>query len=376
MIPGPTHLLRWWGHRSDVFAEQQSSGIYLPVHDALTEDYVAEHLAGLASYGVYTTRPSDQTVTFACFDLDVHDEDAWEALSGLVEALVVDAGCLDCTCLLGEYSGNKGKHAWLFFDRPTSARRVRRWIQRDFLPKWTEVAKENGWPIALEVFPKQDEVPEGSFGNLVKLPFGVHKVSGKKSQILGCPGWAETVMDICPMEADLIPEVSDAEVGTRTRRPESRVEGDGPASPFPCVDQILYKGVGKGLRDNAMFHLALYLYGHAVPEDLAEDICFRANEHFDPPLKESEVRSKVKGAYGGRYQSARCGTDWLAGICPGPCRAGWHTTGQVESNKLKRAEVGSGVEVEIVRRTQEEGVTRLTVSHPDAQNTPSFRVND
>lgn len=379
MTVDPQTYLNLFGHRRDVYAEQQDSGIYLPVHAELTVDEVTEHLAGFASYGVYTTTPDDNTVRFVMWDLDTHDEDALAYLTKCVNGLLLTTGALDFTCLMLESSGNKGSHVWLFLDQPVSAAKVRRWVQRDFMPAWTEGARENGRPVGIEVFPKQDEVREGSFGNLVKLPFGKHRVSGRFSALIRHHGWAESVQDVRPFPTDLIPEVAPEEVGQRTRRLNSNVEtGGGPVSPFPCVDQILYRGVGKGVRDNAMFHLALYLYGHAVPEDLAFEMCLRANEHFDPSLSEREVESKVKGAYGGRYASARCGTDWLAEICPGPCRSGWHvTTNNATESELKRAEVGSGVEVEVVRKTQEAGEpVRITVRHPDARNTPTFICED
>lgn len=370
-----SQYLDLFAHRRDVFAEQQESGIYLPVRRELTEDEVAEHLAGFASYGAYTTNPEDNTVRFIMWDLDVHDDDALSTLCSGVSKMVMGTGHLDFTCLLKESSGNKGTHVWLFLDKPTPAAKVRRWVQRDFLPGWTEAARANGWPVAIEVFPKQDEVQEGSFGNLVKLPFGQHRVSGRFSELLPHHGWAEAIHDVRPFPADLIPEVAPEEVGRPTRRLErSSVDtGGGPASRFPCVDQILYKGVGKGVRDNAMFHLALYLYGCAVPEDLAYETCVRANEHFDPPLTDREVEAKVKGAYSGRYTSARCGTDWLAEICPGPCRTGWGVQADVSENLLRRAQVGQGIEVEVLRRVEDEGQrVRITVRHPDAQNTPTF----
>jgi Uncharacterized protein conserved in bacteria len=34
--------------------------------------------------------------------------------------------------------------------------------------------------FALEIFPKQDQLTGKGFGNLVKLPLGIHRVTGKK----------------------------------------------------------------------------------------------------------------------------------------------------------------------------------------------------
>lgn len=227
--------------------------------------------------------------------------------------------------------------------------------------------------VQIEVFPKQDTVPEGGYGNLVKLPLGKHAVTGNFSKILSSPGWAESVEEVVPLDVHLIPSVPDSDLAPVNSGPNrrERAAGDGPSSPFPCVDFIKNEGVGKGCRDLAMYHLALYYYGHGIDEDVALDLCLRANENFEPPLGEAEVKTKVASAYTGRYVSARCGTDWLADICPGPCNTGWSVR-KVESSTLARAAVGSVVEVEVERVVKEDGRARITVSHPDADNHPTF----
>lgn len=369
-------------HRRDVFSEQQDSGAYFPVRQPITTDDVAEHLAGLASYGSYVIRPGDQSVRYVVFDLDTHDEGAQEHLCycamRLVQLLVNpeqhQAWDLRFRCLLYEASGNKGTHVWLFLSAPLPAAQVRRWVTRDFMPAWEEKAKPAGWPI--EVYPKQDSVDEGGFGNLVKLPLGKHRVSGNFSHFISQTGWATSVDDVVPLPSELVPDVPVAVGGDRRRDTGERVRSsatDGPCSPFPCVDRIMREGVPQGYRDNAMFHLALYCYGHGIDQDLAEEVCVRANEEFDPPMPEREVRSKVSSAYRGRYPSATCGSGWLAELCPGPCKTGWSVR-STEGGALKSAQPGSSVDVEVVQTVREEGRTRVTVKHPDAANTPTFLV--
>jgi hypothetical protein len=63
----------------------------------------------------------------------------------------------------------------------------------------------------LEVFPKQDHVSGQGFGNLVKLPLGVHRKTGKRSYFYECPdrdvehqlAWLATVK---PGTLDPVPE--------------------------------------------------------------------------------------------------------------------------------------------------------------------------
>lgn len=359
-------------HRDDVFAVQHESGNYYPERRELTDDDLTEHLAGLWSIGSYVIRPEDQTIKFLCFDLDTHDEETTDALCGLVQRMVslnlsheYIAGH-GLPMLLLESSGSKGVHVWLFFSEPINAARVRRWVASEFLPQWTE---ETGG-ASLEIFPKQDTVAEGGFGNLVKLPLGQHAVSGKFSEIVGYQEWADSIESVQPLDVALVPDPPPVErTGSQSRGHRT---GSEPASPFPCVDQILYRGAQRGGRDQAMFHLALYCYGHAVPEDLAKEMCARANEHFDPPIPDADIDRKIRQAYSGRYESATCGSDWLRNFCEGPCRAGWTVAKEPDAGRLRSASEGSLVEVQISQRTVEEGRTRLTIRHPDARNTPTL----
>jgi hypothetical protein len=362
-------------HRPDVFAEQQPNGAYFPVTRPLTDMDVEEHLAGMASYGTYVINPDGQTVKYIVWDLDILDEDAADTLCEVVERMVRVVSTWPWSDgLLREFSGNKGTHVWLFLAEPVPAEKVRRWVAADFTPKWTEVAAEKGWPGAIEVFPKQDAVLPGGYGNLVKLPLGVHRVSGARSEIVPCQDWPNSVDEVVPLPVHLVPD-RERLLPSPTRRERGRAGGvstAGPASPFPCVDHIMREGVGSGYRDRAMFHLALYCYGHGLDEDLASEVCNRANENFDPPLEPSEVDSKVRSAYRGTYESATCGSDWLAEICPGPCRTGLHVRHVPAGGELRKAVVGDSLNVEVVRTQADEGRKRITVRHPDADNTPTF----
>lgn len=365
-------------NRDDVFAEQQTTGAYLPVARPITHEDVQAHLDGDKSYGTYVIDPADQTCKYVCFDLDINDEIALATLCGLVEAMVIrtSEGDMDSiNSLLCEFSGNKGYHVWVFFDTPIRADIVRRWVSALFTDSWRETASEYGWPGELEVFPKQDEVAEGGYGNLVKLPLGIHQVSQQRSEIIGCRNWARDLLDVRGLDSqDVIAYVENLPPEEKSHRRDRREPtGDYPASPFACIDLIMHEGVGSGYRDNAMFHLALYLYGHGIEQDIAEDIALRANERFEPPLEERAVLSKVRSAYTGRYEGARCGSDWLAEICPGPCNEGWRVA-RTQSGGLSNAQVSSPVEVEVTSVSKTKGRTRIKVSHPDAENEATFII--
>ena len=377
--PDPAKVLELFSHRRDVFSEQHSDGSYTPVRRPITDDDVAEHLAGFASYGTYVLKPGENTVKYICWDLDVKDEKARDWMAKLISEAVLALGdepaeaAVPYPELLMEFSGNKGYHFWLFFDKPVPAYQARAFAENEVMRHWREAAEPMGWPMDVEVFPKQDSVDEGGFGNLVKLPFGFHAVTGVRSEVVPYQGWCLDVDSVVPLDSNLLPEAEEPKVAVRPAGVGAGTGSSGPHSPFPCVDQIMHHGAGRGQRDNAMFHLALYLYGHGIDLDLAETICLRANEHFTPPMRDSEVKHKVRSAYRGRYESARCGVGWLADLCPGPCKSGWSVAkSEATGGSLGRAQEGTTVEVNVVAVDRSRGVVQI--GHPDADNTPALRV--
>ena len=80
-----------------------------------------------------------------------------------------------------EFSGRKGYHVWIFFNRPVFASYGQALVKARL-----SAAKIYG----VEVYPKQTELNENrKYGNLVKIPQALHKVSGKKSVILKMEGF-------------------------------------------------------------------------------------------------------------------------------------------------------------------------------------------
>lgn len=290
-------------HRDDVFAQQFPDGHYEPVREPLTDDDIQEHLAGLASYGTYVIRPEDQTVKFVVFDLDTNDENDLELLIKSVWKLIESIELIfPEDHLLVEVSGRKGWHVWLFFTEPLPAAQVRRWLNKDFKS-----------PVpGLEVFPKQDKVADDGYGNLVKLPFGIHAVTNKRSRVNEKTGIFTEMDSVKPIPSPLVPDYPPEHATMK------KTNSAGGATPFACVNHIM-QGVGEGNRDNAMFHLAAYWKGHGLEQDLAYEACLRCNALFLPPLDETIVYDKVSSAYGGSTRQAGCGASWLQGFCPGPC---------------------------------------------------------
>ncbi len=175
-------------HARQWFDPQRGRGGYAPVRTPLTPAIVADHLAGKVTVGSYLVRVDD-TCTFFVLDLDItkralegarRDAAARDALRTTVAATAHDLRArlaeLGLPTLLFD-SGYKGRHLWGICQRPIPARlllHLGRALRRALpVPK----------SLHLEFFPKQATVPEDGLGNLVKLPLGIHRRSGRRSAL-------------------------------------------------------------------------------------------------------------------------------------------------------------------------------------------------
>ena len=128
----------------------------------LTDEAVAGHLRGRQTIGVYPML-TDGTCWFLAADFD---KETWQR----------DAEAFQATCrskqvpsaLERSRSGNGG-HVWIFFAEPVPVALARR-LGAHLL---TETMKRNpdiGFESYDRLFPSQDTVPVGGFGNLIALP--------------------------------------------------------------------------------------------------------------------------------------------------------------------------------------------------------------
>ena len=134
----------------------------------VTEDVVRQHLSGQDAQGrefVMGLYPmlSDETCYLLAVDLD---GDAWQD----------DIGALRETCkrlalpvALERSRSGKGGHLWLFFAEAIPASMARN-VGSYLLTETMEDRPEIGLASYDRLFPNQDTLPKGGFGNLIALP--------------------------------------------------------------------------------------------------------------------------------------------------------------------------------------------------------------
>jgi hypothetical protein len=174
-----------FGGREDVYARQwinrKGKMGYSPINRPITEVDVREHLAGDIMLASYIHR-SDNTVKFTVIDLDRKKESNQNDVMERGFQIRQVAHRFGIPVYL-EDSGQKGYHCWIFFSAPIPAGLARKLgimlvANVQPLPKG----------ITAEVFPRQEKLGDDALGPIMKLPYGIHKATGRRCIFLDWQG--------------------------------------------------------------------------------------------------------------------------------------------------------------------------------------------
>lgn len=164
------HPLRIFVNRTDVYAEGYSTGdkaAYKRVTGTVTDELLEKHCRGEITLGMYQL-DKNNNVRWGCFDFDENSEEEFNRAKKLFCYL-----CGENMEPLFEFSGGGQYkcHIWVFCE-PTSAAVVKLWMENvcqklDIHPK--------------DIFPKQITIDDSRpYGNLVKIPLGMHPSTKKR----------------------------------------------------------------------------------------------------------------------------------------------------------------------------------------------------
>ena len=131
---------------------------YRPLDDGVVES----HLAGESHLGLYPLRRGDECRLLACD----FDGTGW-VLDAL--AYLDAAAAIGVPVALERSRSGEGAHTWTFFSGPVPAASARR-LGVHILRQAMEIRAEIDLSSYDRLFPTQDFVPKGSFGNLIALP--------------------------------------------------------------------------------------------------------------------------------------------------------------------------------------------------------------
>ena len=128
---------------------------------AFCEAEVRRHLEGRQTIGIYPLL-SDETCRLVAIDLD---GPSWREDAAALRDCAVEAGV---PVLVERSRSGQGAHVWVLFSRPVAARIARA------IGSWLLTQAMSRRAISMDsydrLFPNQDTMPAGGFGNLIALP--------------------------------------------------------------------------------------------------------------------------------------------------------------------------------------------------------------
>lgn len=138
---------------------------------ALTADKIRQHLEGDITIALYAINPNTQRSKWLAIDADYRH--------ALEDLLKLQCEIRHDGIQAALEKSKRGAHLWVFFASPVLAREARLYVL-NLADRLTLPVKGAGWPEGIEVFPRQDRLAEGEFGNAIRAPLGVHRGAGKR----------------------------------------------------------------------------------------------------------------------------------------------------------------------------------------------------
>ena len=216
-------FMRLFRGREDAFARQWSDKNrekqgYVPVRHELMPSDINDHLRGSKTYGIYLLNDESQVYT-GVIDVDLikplRQAKKYKENAGNIrrESIYLHRRILELSrehklTSIAEVSGGKGYHFWFPMAEPVDAA-----IMRKALLQLTAGLAGDVKCFQLEIFPKQDRISGKGFGNLVKLPMGIHRGSGKPSWFIRATdrerqSQFEYLRSITPSEPDALKKLA------------------------------------------------------------------------------------------------------------------------------------------------------------------------
>lgn len=187
-VPGLllAEYIHWFVNRRDFYiqnaylvpADFEHGTACMRVSTPLTDDHVLRHIVGQHTIGLYALEPQFSSCKWFALDGDYEDKeqgiDAKNDLENIAEAMREDG-------LFPAFEeSRRGAHLWLLCAEPLPALQGRIYLYTllDRLGYAIRGPRKN--LEGIEVFPKQESLKDGQFGNGLRGPFGIHRKSMRR----------------------------------------------------------------------------------------------------------------------------------------------------------------------------------------------------
>ena len=300
-IPPPNaagSILSLFEGRKDCFGEQTNTGTYYAKRKKLTQQEIEKHLLGEKTIAIYPLKKGK--VTFAVLDFDSKGPQAKEAILYCQRWL---KGWAIPSFI--EPSGNKGMHLWVFFKTWVPADKVRKaflYLLR-CLEDDTGISRPE--ERSIEIFPKQSgQSGDVEFGNLIKIPFGIHRITGKRTRFIN--SYNNRVIELEELLAS--PTIDEAALDAiiedipEDQLLDTEVSQQAQTQGLPCFVKTSTAIIEEGERHVVGFRRSVHLFKQGHTKDSAEAMMLLWDEkNCRPPIGAKTIKRNINSAFSGKY---------------------------------------------------------------------------
>jgi hypothetical protein len=138
---------------------------------SLTPDTIRRHLEGEITIGLYSINPATQCSKWLAIDADYED--------ALTDFLKLSFYLKQDGVESALEKSHRGGHLWVFMAEPLLARDCRIYVC-DLTLRLGIPVKAGRQRDGIEIFPKQDYLKPGRYGNAIRGPLGIHRGAGRR----------------------------------------------------------------------------------------------------------------------------------------------------------------------------------------------------
>jgi hypothetical protein len=251
------------------------------MHTEKTEAKLANfssHLMGKIGIGIVPVA-EDAMCRWGAIDIDCHKEDEFINID-IIAKTIFAKGLPIIPCR----SKSGGVHCYIFTSDPVSATVMKRLLKH--------FAKEIGYDGA-EIFPKQSELRDNQTGNWINLPY----FDGDNTT-----RYAIEIRDNKPIQLSLLQFVQFAESCKLNMAMFKSFLLSGHEQAPPCIQQMIIEGVPKGVRNEALYALTIYLKKKMPAGTYKNQVLVMNNLLFEKPLTLTEANKTILSASRSEYR--------------------------------------------------------------------------
>lgn len=185
--------------RRDVTAIKKEGGVQAWTKQELTLERMTRHLNGGPARGVCPILEGQSVTLLGLLDFDSHGgETPWYGMTRAALDVMESIELMGGSPIAFRSSGGRGIHVYVLWDQPQDAYSVRQWLIAALRSCGYESGTKGVQAREIEVFPKQDSVPVGGYGNQFVLALAGQSVPLVFEELSGdlVPVEREAVLDM------------------------------------------------------------------------------------------------------------------------------------------------------------------------------------